>query len=216
MRTKQLMSNRQRILDTALELFNERGTAVVSTNHVAAAASISPGNLYYHFRNKDEIVRALFEQLFEAHDRSFSVSQDGVPTFADLRRLVQVNFEVLWEYRFAYRELAALLRRDEVLRERWLQVRRRGYADFRALIAAFAKAGVVAAPADEAAVERLADLCWLISEFWLPSLEVNGQLVDADQLERGVNLTLQVLNPVVSPAVTADRRAARHRKETPL
>src|SRR5919204_2871029 len=198
------MPNRKRILDTALEVFNERGTAVVSTNHIAAAASISPGNLYYYFRNKDAIVRALFEQLFEAQDRSFSVPQDGLPTFADLRRLVQVNFEVLWEYRFAYRELAALLRRDEVLRERWLEIRRRGYADFRALIAAFAEAGVVAVPVDAAAVERLADLCWLIGEFWLPNLEVNGELVDAAQLERGVELTLHVLNPVVSPAVNAD------------
>ena len=215
MRARQSSSNRTRILDTALQLFNERGTAVVSTNHIAAAASISPGNLYYHFRNKDEIVRALFEQLFEAHDRRFRVPLDGVPSFADLRRLVHVTFEVLWEYRFAYRELAALLRRDELLRDRWLEVRRRSYADFRALIAAFADAGVVAVPADEAAVERLADLCWLISEFWLPSLEVNGQLVDAEQLERGVNLTLHVLDPVVSPAISADVGAARHRKETP-
>jgi Bacterial transcriptional repressor len=132
-----------------------------------------------------------------------------VPTFADLRRLVRLNFDALWEYRFAYRELAALLRRDEILRQRWLAVRRRGYGGFRALIAAFAEAGVVAVPADAAAVERLADLCWLISEFWLPSLEVNGQLVDAAQLERGVALTLHVLNPVVSPAVNVHLAADR-------
>jgi AcrR family transcriptional regulator len=209
------MPNRERVLDTALRLFNERGTAVVSTNHIAAAASISPGNLYYHFRNKEEIIRALFEQLFDAHDHIFEVPNDGVPTFTDLRRIIRLNFDLLLQYRFAYRELAALLLRDELLRGRWLEVRRRGYAGFRELIAAFADAGVVAVPADAAAVERLADLCWLISEFWLPSLEVNGQLVDAAQLERGVTLTLHVLNPILSPAVDGDLGAAQHRKETP-
>ena len=176
---KQAMPSRERILDTALGLFNERGTAAVSTNHIADAASISPGNLYYHFRNKDEVIRALFERLFETHGRVFALPEDRAPTLSDLRRLVRVNFDVLWEYRFAYRELAALLRRDGVLRERWLEVRRRGYAGFRELIAAFVTAGVVAAPSESAAVERLADLCWLISEFWLPSLEVSGQPVDA-------------------------------------
>jgi AcrR family transcriptional regulator len=215
MRAKQSRSNRKRILDTALELFNERGTAVVSTNHIAAAASISPGNLYYHFRNKEEVIRALFERLFEAQDRLLDAVHHGLPTFGDLRRLVRLNFDLLWQYRFAYRELAALLRRDEVLRERWLEIRRRGYADFRELITAFAEAGVVAVPADAKAVERLADLCWLIGEFWLPNLEVNGELVDAAQLERGVELTLHVLNPVVSPAVNVHLGAARYRKETP-
>jgi AcrR family transcriptional regulator len=192
--------NRARILDVALELFNAAGTAPISTNHIAEAAGISPGNLYYHFRNKEQIVQAIFERLFDRYQHFFTLPQDRPPTLADLRHFVRVNFEVLWEYRFAYRELAALLRRDEVLRERWLEVRQRGYVGFRELVAGFVSAGVVAAPPDPGAVERLADLCWLISEFWLPNLEVNGQTVDAPQLERGVALMLQVLNPTLDSA----------------
>jgi AcrR family transcriptional regulator len=186
--------NRERALDAALTLFNDAGTAAVSTNHIAAAAGISPGNLYYHFRNKEEVIRALFERLFGAYARIFVLPENRAPTLVDLRRLVRANFDLLWEYRFAYRELAALLRRDEVLRERWLEVRRRGYTGFRALIAAFVSAGVMTAPVDAETVDRLADACWLISEFWLPSLEVSGEPVDAPQLERGVALMLHVLN----------------------
>lgn len=91
------MSNRERILDVALRLFNERGTAAVSTNHIAAAASVSPGNLYYHFQNKEEVIRALFERLFEAHARFLVLPEGPAPTVADLRRMVRTNFNVLWE-----------------------------------------------------------------------------------------------------------------------
>jgi AcrR family transcriptional regulator len=195
--------NRERILDTALVLFNEQGTATVSTNHIAAAADVSPGNLYHHFGNKKEIIRALFGRLFDTHNHVFVLPEDRPPTLADLRHLIRVNFEVLWDYRFAYRELAALLQRDEVLRARWLEERRRGYVGVRHLVGAFAAAGVIAAPADPDVVERLADVCWLISEFWLPSLEVNGQPVDSGQLDRGVALMLQVLNPLVDPVERA-------------
>ena len=44
---------------------------------------------------------------------------------------------------------------------------------------------------------QLADLCWLLSEFWPASVEVSGQAVDAAQLERGVALMLRVLAPYI-------------------
>ena len=191
------MSNRERILNVALRLFNERGTATVSTNQIAAAAAVSPGNLYYHFQNKEEVIRALFERLFETHARFFALPEDHAPAVDDLRRMVRTNFDVLWEYRFTYRELPALLRRDELLRTRWLEVHGHDNMGFRGLVAAFATAGILATPADRAALERIADACWLVNQFWLPSLEVSGQSVDVSQLERGVGLILQVLNPLV-------------------
>jgi hypothetical protein len=58
----------------------------------------------------------------------------------------------------------------------------------------------VATPSDPAAVDRVADLCWLVSEFWLPSLEVSGQVVDPSRLEQGVGLMLQVLSAVLDLA----------------
>src|SRR4029450_3308614 len=103
------MGTRERILATALRLFNESGTAAVSTNHIADALGISPGNLYYHFRNKEAIIRALFEQQFAHWDFIYSLPDDRMPTLADLRRLVDDTFPVSWEYRFIYRELIALL-----------------------------------------------------------------------------------------------------------
>ena len=56
-------ATRERILNAALSLFNESGTATVSTNHIAVASRLSVGNLYYHFKNKDEIIRALYERI---------------------------------------------------------------------------------------------------------------------------------------------------------
>src|SRR5512138_823594 len=107
------MKTRERILATALRLFNESGTAPVSTNHIADALGISPGNLYYHFRNKEEIIRALFEQQFALWDELYILPNERMPTLADLQQLVRATFITSWEYRFIYRELIALLRRDE-------------------------------------------------------------------------------------------------------
>src|SRR5436309_12465650 len=103
---------RERIVDAAIWLFNESGTGPVSTNHIADALGISPGNLYYHFRNKEEIIRALFEQQFARWDELYTLPDDRMPTLADLQQLVRATFLTAGEYRFIYRELIALLRRD--------------------------------------------------------------------------------------------------------
>jgi AcrR family transcriptional regulator len=191
------MNTRERILATALRLFNEAGTAPVSTNHIADALGISPGNLYYHFRNKEEIIRALFEQQFARWDTDYAFPDDRLPNLDDLQQLVRATFVTAWEYRFMYRELIALLRRDIQLHQRWAEIRARGFAGFHELFNLFVAAGVLRDPGDEAVVTRLAELVWLISEFWLTSVEVSGETVDTAQMEHGVALMLQVLGPFI-------------------
>ena len=51
---------RDRIVEASLELFNAQGERSVTTNHIAAHLGMSPGNLYYHFRNKQAIIALLF------------------------------------------------------------------------------------------------------------------------------------------------------------
>jgi AcrR family transcriptional regulator len=191
------MKTRERILTTALRLFNESGTAQISTNHIADALGISPGNLYYHFRNKEEIIRALFEQQFARWDAEYAFRDDRLPNLDDLQQLVRAIFVTAWEYRFMYRELIALLRRDAQLQQRWVEIRARGFQGFHELFNFFVAAGVLRNPGDPVLVTRLAELVWLISEFWLASVEVSGETVDAAQMDHGVELMLQVLGPFI-------------------
>jgi AcrR family transcriptional regulator len=191
------MNTRDRILATALRLFNQSGTAAVSTNHIADALGISPGNLYYHFRNKEAIIRALFEQQFAQWDAAYTLPNDRMPTLDDMWRMVNDTFPVSWEYRFIYRELIALLRRDDELNRRWVEVRARGFEGFRQLVEVFVAAGLLRPPSDSEEVTRLAELIWMINEFWLASVEVSGQAVDAAQMAHGAALMRHVLEPYI-------------------
>jgi AcrR family transcriptional regulator len=193
------MKTRERILQTALRLFNESGTASVSTNHIAEALGISPGNLYYHFGNKEEIIRALFEQQFAHNDRLYALPSDRQPTLDDLQAMVRATFEMSWHYRFIYRELIALLRRDEQLQHRWNEIRARGFEGFTQLIEQFVASGTLRDPGSPHVVQHLAELCWLVSEYWLASVEASGAKVDTAQIEHGIALMLQILDPFIIP-----------------
>jgi len=191
------MKTKDRILDVAIKLFNEQGTSAVSTNHIAEAAGISPGNLYYHFSNKEEIIREIFERLFHLWDISFDLPRDRVPTLEDIQGVINTNFKLIQAYRFAYREILALLRQDPVLQARYITIRQRGYEGFREIIPVLVAVGTLQGPIDDDTALRLADLIWLISEFWLSEVEVEGKVIDDAQMQRGIELMMEVLRPYI-------------------
>ena len=54
---------KEKVIETAIIMFNQEGTSSISTNHLAKELGISTGNLYYHFKNKEEIIRAILEKI---------------------------------------------------------------------------------------------------------------------------------------------------------
>jgi AcrR family transcriptional regulator len=106
---------RERILETSLELFNRLGEPHVTTAHIADEMNISPGNLYYHFRNKDEIIG----ELYAAFEAGLLPLLDVPPgrriDVEDLWLLLHLLFEQMWRYRFLYRDLDELASRNRKL-----------------------------------------------------------------------------------------------------
>lgn len=191
------MKTRDRILECALQLFNQQGEPNVSTLEIANELGISPGNLYYHYRNKEDIIRALFDRMFVTWGAPSTMPDDRPLALSDLQGIVRGAFALLGEYRFVYRELIALLRRDEYLQRRWAELRERGFAGVRDLFDHFAAAGVLRTPDDPEELTRLAELIWIVSEFWPASVEMSGLPLDDAQMDHGVALMLHVLQPYI-------------------
>ncbi|QRX82554.1 TetR/AcrR family transcriptional regulator [Glaciimonas sp. PAMC28666] len=106
---------REKILALSLKLFNEFGEPNITTTIIADEMKISPGNLYYHFRNKDDIVNSIFVTFEEEMSRMLSVPAGGRPTMQYVWQYLHLMFELIWRYRFFYRDLSDLLSRNRTL-----------------------------------------------------------------------------------------------------
>ncbi len=124
----EIVSTRDRIVDTALKLFSERGPASVSVRELAEAAGVTVPGLYYHFASKAEIIRAVFEvQGLSADDdldegpRATTVEARIVEQARrEFQRMVEHgNFQRLMHQSSILGDPDAL-EAGAVLRERWL------------------------------------------------------------------------------------------------
>lgn len=111
-----MTDTKTRILDAALNLFNRSGERNVTTNHIAENLGISPGNLYYHYRNKTAIVAALFER-YQVQISELLTVPSGPLTWQDKMRYFEGILESMWQARFLHRDLAHFLQQDSKLRQ---------------------------------------------------------------------------------------------------
>ena len=111
----------ERIVASALGLFNRFGEPNVAATMVAADLGISPGNLYYHYPGKEDIVNHLFGQYLNDLQALLPASQD-VKDLEDAWFFMHSLFELVWRYRFLYRDLNDLLSKYRQLEQQVKQV----------------------------------------------------------------------------------------------
>ena len=153
---------RQRILDAARELFNERGYNGVSLQDIADVLGISKGNLTYHFRRKEEIM----ESLVAGEEDTFPVRtprtlEELDEDFADMQGAVQRNL-----YFFRYHAQLSQTSQEICRRQqaRYQELLRRFQEAFQSL----REAGLLREEAFDGEYRHIIDLLYMSAVYWAP------------------------------------------------
>lgn len=199
---------RQRILDAALVLFNERGPDHVTTAEIARAVEINEGNLYYHFRTKEALFLALFAR-FEADALAIVGKIDGADeaaaaTYAGFLRLW---FSLVWDYRFLFRDLVGLISSAPALVEPVRTISAAMRLAVGDIVARMEKAGLAVIPKEERSAV-LTNL-WIVSTYWAAYLNLQEGITEfgSQQLDWGLEQISSLFRPYLSPEAKAELEA---------
>ena len=154
----------ERILEVTLALFNRFGEPNVSTTLISAELSISPGNLYYHYPAKDELINALFDRYERALGEILQAAE-GVENVEDAWLFMHMLFELVWAYRFLYRDLNDLLSKNRRLETHFQFVLKNKAKAMHALLDGLSRNGAVRLSRAEAA--PLATSMVVLVTYWL-------------------------------------------------
>jgi len=196
----------ERILEVSLGLFNRFGEPNVSTTLISAELAISPGNLYYHYPAKEELINALFNRYETALNGLLNAS-DNVRDVEDAWFFVHSLFELIWNYRFLYRDLNDLLSKNRRLETHFQAVLKSKERSLHAMLQSLSRCGVLRLDSRE--LEPTATSMVVVLTYWLSFEYVRDprHALEPESaqtaLMRGAQHVLNLLTPYLEPTQRA-------------
>lgn len=199
MRTRQPRTgNRERIVEAAIALMNERGS-LIGTTQVAAHLGISHGNLYYHFSNMQAIVLEILARLHDELQQTLALAPDEVVTVERLVGYYSGGAKVLWRYRFMVSSALELTTGNAVLEREYHRFTTAGIALVERIICNVVRHHPGPMSATRRDCRRLAENMWVLWNAWPRHAEhfrVNDRVSPA-AIARGLEQIALTIAPYV-------------------
>lgn len=195
MEKKPKRRTRERILETSLKLFNDFGEPNVTTQLISDEMGISPGNLYYHFHNKDEIVESLFADFEREIEDTLSAPTRRAPNVEDIWLFLHLIFEAIWKFRFLYRDINELLSSNRLLETHFKRIVARKVGTATAICKGLVATGDMRATPAE--IQALAINMTVVATYWLSFEFVSDprKKIDGNSLSRGAFQVMALAAP---------------------
>jgi len=178
------VDTKEKIVDVAIQLFTERGFSNVSTNHIASAMGISPGNLYYHFRNKEDILWQALTRFSDATARLLGTPDEEVIDVERLRLYMVDAITVLNDYRFFLESEVDLVRESERIETAFRKLEKENVGKLGQIYTALRDAGIMSGPKRQEELDALASNTWIVFSNWLNFLRTSRGSTTASAEER--------------------------------
>jgi AcrR family transcriptional regulator len=194
---------KDKIVEASIELFNSMGTHRVTTNHIIDKLGISPGTFYYHFKNKEEIIRRIFNRITEEFSGLFAENNPeyGMKESASAIRNIYLLY---YRYRFFYYDISMLLDRDEELAVKYRENYKLKVAKIRELTIALETGGFLKKFGSDEERERFIENQWILNDYWLTFRKATGGLSETEIIESGVKSYLAYLKPYLTEAAAIE------------
>lgn len=167
MEKNKISKTKNKIKSISIELFNESDTLSITTNHIAKRLGISPGNLYYHYKNKEEIIKDIYEEMSETFENinSFEKILNSQNPLKELSNMYDIYSDLFWKYKFLMRDINVLMALYPKLKNSFLKKQEIRIQQISHLIRHFISIDLFEKTTEQD-IEMRAKINWFISSYW--------------------------------------------------
>lgn len=188
--------SKKKIKKHALDLFNENDTFSITTNHISISAKISTGNLYYHYKNKEDIIIDIYEDMIEKFESldSFEKILNSQNPLEELSIMYDLYLDIFWDYRFIMRDSSVLLSILPKFKEIFIQRENLRISQIKMLIEYFISKEIFRQMSEDE-ILLSAKLNWFISTYWQNFISIN-EVITKESFKEAKDVIFKInINP---------------------
>ncbi|MDX2304477.1 MAG: TetR/AcrR family transcriptional regulator [Microscillaceae bacterium] len=165
-------NTRYKIIEFATQLFNREGFGSISLHELAKQMEMSRGNLTYHFKDKDALLEAIVEEMWQKLETEKRESRE-FPSFKNLHHTARLYYKIQQEFSFIFLDQHVL--NHPVLKSRFREITTQVIEDNKAAIAFAIRVGNLKPEPLPGAYNHIAFITWMLSFYWLSQQVIRGE-----------------------------------------
>ena len=193
-----MKKTKDRILDTALELFNSQGLSKTTIRSIANEMGISHGNLNYYYKKREEIIEVLYFQLVNRIENTMLQIQHEK---TDLSLLLNISSSVItdfYAYRFILIDFGQIIREHDKIKEHYVFLKQVREQQFLNLLNLLIENNVVRSEKLPNEYQNLFKRVHILGYFWIPSIDVLNRKIT----KKDVNKYSEMMSQLIFPYLT--------------
>lgn len=193
------MSTKEKILAKALELFNDQGYNNITTRHIAAELSISPGNLHYHFKHSEDIIRILFAELTLKMDELLNkMKKKENKTLSDLYKFTSSTCEIFYDYRFIFMNLVDILKKIPEVESQYEGINLNRREEFQLIFSDLQKNNILKKDVPDFIINNLTEQIFIIADNWITHNRLISKLKKKAAIQSYTLLLMNLFYPLLN------------------
>lgn len=193
------MKTKEKILFKALELYNEKGYNTITTRHIAAEINISPGNLHYHFKHSEDIIKILFTELVVKMDALLNtVKKVEFKTLDDLYQFTFSTCEIFYSYRFIFVNFIDILKEIPEIKSQYESIHSSRKEEFQLIFSGFQKNNILKKDVPDFIMDSLVQQMFIIADNWLTHNRLILKLDQEDAVRHYSLLQMNLFYPFLN------------------
>ena len=196
------ITTREKIINKAVELFNKNGFGAVSLFEIAGELEMTRGNLTYHFKDKDLLLKAIADEFWSQLDIEKSKSR-LLPSFENMHNEIQLFYKFQRQYSFIFMDHHVL--NHSAVKQKFRDMTDQSIKELEATIAFAISAGNMKPEPYEGIYHNLAFTTWMVSFFWLNQQMVFGKKAHKTNKEGEMKIWSMLLPHLTDKGIKAFR-----------